>query len=43
MVLIEIKSVEEFFKFHYKQIVTYLKPSNISLVILRNLNTDKSS
>ena len=39
-VLIELKSVEELSKVHYKQVVTYLKLSDISIGILVNFNTD---
>jgi GxxExxY protein len=39
-VLIELKSVEELSKVHYKQVVTYLKLSDISVGILVNFNTD---
>jgi GxxExxY protein len=42
-VLIELKSVEELSKVHYKQVVTYLKLSNISVGILVNFNTDNLS
>ncbi len=39
-ILIELKSVEELSKVHYKQVVTYLKLSDISVGILVNFNTD---
>ena len=39
-IVIEIKSVEEFSKVHYKQIITYLKLLNVSIGILVNFNTD---
>lgn len=39
-VIIEIKSVEELSKVHYKQIITYLKLTSVSLGLLVNFNTD---
>lgn len=39
-IVIEIKSVEELSKVHYKQIITYLKLLDISIGILVNFNTD---
>ena len=39
-IVIEIKSVEEFSKVHYKQIITYLKLLNVPIGILVNFNTD---
>jgi GxxExxY protein len=39
-VLIELKSVEELSKVHYKQVITYLKLSDIPVGILVNFNTD---
>lgn len=42
-VLIELKSVEELSKVHYKQVITYLKLSDISVGILVNFNTDNLS
>ena len=39
-IVIEIKSVEEFSKVHYKQLITYLKLLNVSIGILVNFNTD---
>lgn len=39
-VLIELKSVEVLSKVHYKQVVTYLKLSDIPIGILVNFNTD---
>lgn len=39
-IVIEIKSVEEFSKVHYKQIITYLKLLNVSIGMLVNFNTD---
>ncbi len=39
-VIIEIKSVEDLKKVHYKQVMTYLKLSKIKLGILVNFNSD---
>ena len=39
-VLIELKSVEELSRVHYKQVVTYLKLSDIPIGILVNFNSD---
>jgi GxxExxY protein len=39
-IVIEIKSVEEFSKVHYKQIITYLKLLDVSIGILVNFNTN---
>ena len=39
-VIIELKSVEELKKIHHKQIITYLKITNLKLGILVNFNTD---
>ncbi len=39
-VIIEIKSVETLAKVHHKQLLTYLKLSNLKLGILVNFNTD---
>ena len=39
-VIIELKSVEELTKVHYKQIITYLKLTTIPLGLLVNFNTD---
>lgn len=39
-ILIELKSVEELSKVHYKQVITYLKLSDIPIGILVNFNTD---
>ena len=39
-VLIELKSVEELSKVHFKQVVTYLKLSDISVSILVNFSAD---
>lgn len=38
-VVIELKSVEEFSKVHYKQLLTYLKLSNKEIGILVNFNS----
>ncbi len=39
-VIIEIKSVEELSKVHHKQILNYLRLTNLRLGILVNFNTD---
>lgn len=39
-VLIEIKSVENILEVHHKQVLTYLKLSNLKLGILVNFNVD---
>jgi GxxExxY protein len=39
-VIIEIKSVENFNEKHHKQVLTYLRLSNLKLGILVNFNTD---
>lgn len=39
-VIIEIKSVEELSRVHYKQLLTYLKLSKLKLGMLVNFNTD---
>jgi GxxExxY protein len=39
-VIIELKSVENFHEVHHKQILTYLRLSNLKLGILVNFNTD---
>ena len=39
-VIIEIKSVEEIAAVHHKQLLTYLKLTNLKLGILVNFNTD---
>jgi GxxExxY protein len=39
-VIIEIKSVENFHEMHHKQVLTYLRLSNLKLGILVNFNTD---
>lgn len=39
--LIELKSVEELSKVHYKQVMTYLKLSDLQVGLLVNFNTDK--
>lgn len=40
-VIIEIKSVEELAKVHHKQILNYLKITELKLGILVNFNTDE--
>lgn len=40
-VLIELKSVEQLSKVHYKQVITYLKLSDLQIGLLVNFNTDK--
>ena len=40
-VVIEVKSVDELANVHYKQLLTYLKLSDMKLGILVNFNTDK--
>ena len=40
-VIIELKSVESLADVHHKQVLTYLKLSNLKLGILVNFNTDK--
>lgn len=42
-VIIEIKSVEELSKIHYKQLLTYLKLSDKKVGILVNFNCDNIS
>lgn len=39
-VIIEIKSIQEISEVHHKQLLTYLKLSDIKLGILVNFNTD---
>ena len=39
-VIIEIKSIENFHEMHHKQVLTYLRLSNLKLGILVNFNTD---
>lgn len=39
-VIIELKSVESIHKVHHKQLLTYLKLSDLKLGILVNFNTD---
>jgi GxxExxY protein len=39
-IIIELKSVEEFSKVHYKQLLTYLKLANKEIGILVNFNSD---
>lgn len=40
-VIIEIKSVENLAEVHHKQLITYLKVTDIKLGILVNFNTDE--
>lgn len=40
LVIVEIKSVEALAPVHYKQLLTYLKLTNLKLGILVNFNTD---
>ena len=40
LVIVEIKSLEELKKVHYKQVMTYLKLSKIKLGLLVNFNSD---
>ena len=42
-VIIEIKSVENLAEVHHKQLLTYLKLSNLKLGILVNFNSDNIS
>lgn len=39
-VIVEIKSVEELSKVHFKQIITYLKLTSITIGLLVNFNSD---
>lgn len=39
-VIVEIKSVETLAKVHYKQVMTYLKLTNLKLGLLINFNVD---
>jgi GxxExxY protein len=39
-VIIEVKSVENIAKVHHKQVLTYLKITNLKLAILVNFNVD---
>jgi len=39
-VIIEIKSIQEISEVHHKQLLTYLKLSDLKLGILVNFNTD---
>ena len=39
-VIVEIKSVEELAKVHYKQVITYLKLTDCKLGLLINFNVD---
>lgn len=43
LVIIEIKSIEEFHSVHNKQLLTYMKLADIKLGILVNFNTDPIS
>lgn len=43
LVIIEIKSVEEISKVHHKQLLTYLRLTEIKLGLLVNFNTDNIS
>lgn len=40
LVIVEIKSVEEFSSVHHKQLLTYMRLTNIKLGLLVNFNTD---
>ena len=40
-VIVEIKSVEKLAKVHHKQVLTYLKITDLSLAILVNFNVDE--
>lgn len=40
-VLIEFKSIEELAPVHYKQVLTYLRLTNLKLGLLVNFNSDK--
>ena len=40
-IIIEIKSIELIANVHYKQLLTYLKVSNLKLGLLVNFNTDQ--
>ncbi len=40
-ILIELKSVEELSKVHFKQVINYLKLSDLQIGLLVNFNTDK--
>lgn len=40
-VIVEVKSIDQLADVHFKQILTYLKLSDIRLGILVNFNTDK--
>ena len=42
-VVIEIKSVETLLNVHHKQVITYLKLSNLKLGLLVNFNCDNIS
>lgn len=41
ILLIELKSVEELTKLHFKQVITYLKLSSIRLGLLINFNCER--
>jgi len=40
-VIVEVKSVEELNKVHHKQVITYLRLTNLKLGILVNFNVDE--
>jgi GxxExxY protein len=40
IVIIEVKSVEQLAEVHHKQVLTYLKLTNLKLAILVNFNTN---
>ncbi len=40
-VIIEVKSVEQIAKGHHKQVLTYLKTTDLKLAILVNFNVDE--
>ncbi len=42
-VLIEVKSIESILNLHHKQVITYLKLSNLKLGLLVNFNCDNIS
>ena len=43
LVIVEIKSIEEFHAVHHKQLLTYMKLADIKLGILVNFNIDSVS
>ena len=43
LVIVEIKSIEEFHAVHHKQLLTYMKLADIKLGILVNFNIDPVS